>query len=151
MSGNVSIYNDNLFFRDGWGVGVINLQHLLVFTLLLLQSLKATRECSVWNCEKEKVVDVLPLGYTVKGTRPETGNATVWTLLAPTLATCTVLTQGILIITRWRVPINELRLRFGEDRGKGERERNSPLASQASNRCRGGGSMRKESEWNWTI
>lgn len=46
-----------------------------------------------------------------------------------------VLTQIILIITGWGAPVNELRLRFGEEGGKAEREGNSPLTSQAS-RCR---------------
>lgn len=53
------------------------------------------------------------------------------------------LTQIILIIARWRHPIHELRLRFGEEGGKAEREGNSPLTSQASH-CWGGQEEKKK-------
>lgn len=45
-----------------------------------------------------------------------------------------LLTQIILIIARRRAPVNELRLRFGEEGGEVKREGNSPLTSQASYR-----------------
>lgn len=45
-----------------------------------------------------------------------------------------VLTQAILIIARWGIPVNELRLRFGEDGREVEREGDSPLTPQASHR-----------------
>lgn len=41
----------------------------------------------------------------------------------------------ILIIARWRVPVNHLRLRFVEDGGEVEREGNPPLTSEASHCC----------------
>lgn len=43
-----------------------------------------------------------------------------------------VLTEAILIITRWRSRIRKLRFRLCEDGGKVERERYPPLTSQAS-------------------
>lgn len=48
------------------------------------------------------------------------------------LGTFTVLTYGIVIITRRRIPRNEVRLIFAEDWGKVEREGNSLLMPQKS-------------------